>query len=268
MGKDSTSFGQEAAAPGGYGTAGVEAPGQMIMTQELKCLQKMNVMQVQEKASVVEAVTALLGAEVEMANKYRILDGEGQEVFYAVEKTGCLTRNAKSCCCLADCLPWDLDIYYTEGGANSLAYTLQRPCTYTCCCLNRPVVEMADGEGLKLGSIRDPFACCDITFSMRDAQDNDTIQARGGCCQWGLCCPLPCGPCSKVQFDLGDAVSGKPVGSMEKQVPSCCKFLFASDVDNYKVDMGMVVDPRQKALLMALAIFVDFRYFSDNKNDN
>lgn len=244
----------------GYGAV-QQAPQQ----RHMECLSGLQRIEVREKASMIEAVTALLGSEIEMANKYQIFNGEGAPIFYAAEQTDFCTRQAKSCC--PDCAPWNVDILYVEGGAQMLAFKLERGCTWTCCCFNRPTVTVTDVmRGQTIGSIRDPFACCDLTFDLRDPQEQTVLKATGGCCQCGLCCPLPCGPCSTVSFELQDP-SGARVGDMYKKVPSCCKFLFASDVDNYKVEFGGVENPDLKALLMALAIFVDFRYFSDNSND-
>ena len=42
-------------------------------------------------------------------------------------------------------------------------------------------------------------------------------------------------------------------------MPSCLTWCFASDVDSYKVEFGGVQSPQYRALLMALAIFIDFR---------
>lgn len=237
------------------------------MSAPKQALMKTNGLQIKEKASAIEAITALLGAEVEMANKYQIFDEDGNDqLFYAAEKTDCCKRQMKSC--FPDCSPWELDIAYTQGGRSDLAYTIERPCTFTFCCFNRPEAEVTDVQsGEKIGTIKDPCACCDLTFQIKDANDEVAMNVRGGCCQWGLCCPLPCGPCSHVHFDVEDA-AGNSIGGLEKQVPGCCKFLFASDVDNYKIDFSDVSDPSHRALLMALGIFIDFRYFSDNKNDN
>merc|ERR1719420_376882 len=96
-----------------------------------------------------------------------------------------------------------------------------------------------DPGGQLLGSLTDPCTCCNMVFVLRDAQDADVLRADGGCCQWGLCCPLPCGPCSTVEFDI-EGPSGEKFGRMTKKVPNCCKFLFASDVDNYKLDIENV----------------------------
>mmetsp|Transcript_21879 Transcript_21879/g.68786 ORF Transcript_21879/g.68786 Transcript_21879/m.68786 type:complete len:153 (-) Transcript_21879:42-500(-) len=145
---------------------------------------------------------------------------------------------------------------------------MQRDWTCTCCCFNRPAVDMTDAKtGQKIGSISDPFACCDLAFQVRDAHGEPARKVKGGCCQCGLCCPLPCGPCAEVNFNVED-MNGNQVGSLKKKVPGCCKFFLAPDVDHFDVDFGGVSDPSQRALLLGLAIFMDFRYFSDNPNDD
>lgn len=232
------------------------------------CLKKLKKMEIREKASFIEALTAVMGAEIEMANKYEIFSGQGKPIFFAGEETSFCKRQMKNYC--ADCSPWDVDILYIENGAQRNAFKLERPWTCTCCCFNRPVVDVKDAaSGESIGSLRDPFACFDLTFSIRDPADppETVLKASGGCCQWGLCCPLPCGPCAEVNFEIQDP-AGEKVGELSKKVPGCCKFLFASDVDNYKVDFDKVEKPELKAMLMALVIFIDFRYFSDNRNDN
>lgn len=230
-------------------------------------LAKMESMDVREKASVFEALTAIVGVEVEMANRYEILNpANGERTFYAVEKTGFCGRQVKQC--LPDCAAWDLDVIYMPK--EEVVYELRRPWTCTCCCFNRPVVDVTDViSGQKIGSVADPWHCCSFTLTVRGPEDQDLINAKGGCCQWGYCCPLPCGPCSRVEFPLEDATSGESLGHMQKKVPGCCKWLFASDVDDYHLTFGEGMrDPNHKALVMALAIFTDFRWFSDNSADD
>lgn len=236
-------------------------------SRALRALQNVPNVQVAEKANAIEALTALLGQEIEMANRYKILDHQDQPLLFAVEQTDFCTRQLKQC--YPDCVPWSVDILYTQNGAEEKAFELKRDCTATCCCFNRPVVTVIDStNGQTIGSIVDPFACFNLTFKLRDPNEQDVLLANGGCCQWGLCCPLPCGPCSEVNFPVADAQSGVEVGHIQKTVPSCCKFLFAGDVDNYKIEFGAVQNPEYKALLIAMAIFIDFRYFNDNKSDN
>lgn len=221
---------------------------------------------IQEQANIIEAVSAIIGQEIEMANKYRIL-ANGSEMFFAVEQTDCCTRQLKQI--LPDCAPWNVDILYTEGGNSMQAFHMQRDWTCTCCCFNRPKVNVTDvNSGELIGSITDPFACCNLTFTVADGDGKDVLTANGGCCQWGLCCPLPCGPCAEVSFPIEDADGGNEVGELKKKVPGCCKFFLAPDVDHFDVNFPGVSDPRHKVLLMGLAIFMDFRYFNDNPNDD
>mmetsp|Transcript_15308 Transcript_15308/g.43784 ORF Transcript_15308/g.43784 Transcript_15308/m.43784 type:complete len:257 (-) Transcript_15308:67-837(-) len=237
----------------------------------IECLMRNSKVEIKEKVNLIEAITAIIGQEVEMANKYKIFaDGGENELFFAVEKTDCCTRQAKQCC--PDCAPWDLDILYTEGGNNTVAYNVHRDSTCTCLCFNRPSIEVKDMvQGKSIGSVMDPFACCDLTFTMTGAgdngQDGSKLKANGGCCQWGLCCPLPCGPCAEVNFPITDD-SGNEVGHVQKKVPGCCKFFFAPDVQNYMVDFGNISNPDYRALVLAFSIFLDFRYFNDNSNDD
>merc|ERR1712232_993967 len=93
------------------------------------------------------------------------------------------------------------------------------------------------------------------------------LYAKGGCCQLGLFCPLPCGPCSEVHFDVTDAASDQIVGHVTKKVPNCLKWLIPGEsVDNYHVDFQKVQHPQWKAMLMVLSVFIDFRYFSETQD--
>lgn len=170
--------------------------------------------------------------------------------------------------CFGDCAPWNLDILYTGQGTAKSAFHLERPWTCTCCCFNRPVVNVLDAvTGATVGSISDPFTCCSTAFTVRDARGRRVLSADGGCCQPGLWCPCPLGPCARVDLGVTDAESGARVGHVRKRLPGCCMWLLAPDVDNYEIDFGAVRSPAYKTLLMALAIFMDFRYFNNSSRD-
>eukprot|EP00441_Pelagodinium_beii_P013175 CAMPEP_0197708920 /NCGR_PEP_ID=MMETSP1338-20131121/128197_1 /TAXON_ID=43686 ORGANISM="Pelagodinium beii, Strain RCC1491" /NCGR_SAMPLE_ID=MMETSP1338 /ASSEMBLY_ACC=CAM_ASM_000754 /LENGTH=251 /DNA_ID=CAMNT_0043292851 /DNA_START=56 /DNA_END=811 /DNA_ORIENTATION=+ len=215
---------------------------------------------IKEQVRVIEAITAALGQEVEMANKYKIEDDYGNEIFFAVEQTDFCTRQLKQC--LPDCTSWNLDILFQD----QKAFQLERPCTATCCCLNRPVMTISDANGTQIGNIEDPCTCCSLRFHARDPSGEELFTVDGGCCQWGLFCPLPCGPCQKVEFQILSP-DGDELGEITKKI-KCCKWMVADDVDNYKVEFGAVQHPAHKVLLIALAIFMDFKYFNDNSADD
>lgn len=235
----------------------MDIPHQQVMNQ-------VTGLQIKEKVRAVEAITALIGQEVEMANKYNIFNQDGtDQLFYAVEKTDFCTRQLKQCC--NDCAAWNVDIFYTQGGRSDEAFKLHRDFTFTFCCLNRPVVEVNTFQGQKIGSLSNPCTFCNLAFDVLDTTGNPRMKVNGGCCQLGLCCPCPCGPCAEVHFDIQDK-SGAVIGSIKKRL-TCCKWFMADDADNYHVDFKGVTDAADKILIMGAAIFMDFRYFNNNQAD-
>jgi len=245
------------------------APDEQMSMDPMSVLAQLPNCQITEKASAVEALSALAGAgqEFEMPNKYKVLDPAGNQVFFIVEATGCCERQLKSC--IGDCAPWNVEMRVVNGsGEAERAFHLERPWTCTCCCFNRPHVSITNHHTDEpLLGMTDPCACCDLTFTITDPDDNPVSYVKGGCCQMGLCCPLPCGPCSSVHFDATDA-DGNDIGSITKKVPSCLKFLATPDVDNYELDFSGTQDPLIKLGMIAVSVFIDFRYFNENSNSD
>jgi len=248
-----------------------------------------------EKMNMLETAGGLLGdllgtsLELEMANKYLITAPAGQPLFFAVENTDLLNRQ-----CGGDCRGIDMDIVVLgqdprlleqATGAMDWSFNpmnggvdltnahrflrLHKDCQFTCCCYNRPIIDISDGQsGQLIGRIKNEWACCDMIFSLTDPTGNATLETKGGCCQAGLICPCPCGPCREVNFDVKDARKGREVGHLKKVIPDCLKFIAADDVDNYEVDFGQVKSPEMKAMLIALSLFIDFRYFNTRSEKN
>lgn len=226
-----------------------------------------------EKVSAIEAAAAAAGQEVEMPNRYTIKGPDGGKIFFVKETTGCCQRQLKQC--FGDCAPWDVDFRVINGeGQSEEAFKIERPFTCTCCCFNRPTATITDVQsGDEVATMQDPCACCDLTFRVQDGDGEDLLTVNGGCCQLGLFCPLPCGPCAEVNFDVKDT-DGNDVAHIQKKVPSCLKFIAAPDVDNYNVDFDAINETFEgkrrevaKLAIMAISIFIDFRYFNDNPND-
>merc|ERR1712039_761422 len=206
----------------------------------------------------------------ESKNKYDVYSGRSR-IFYAEEKTGCCCRQVQNT--FPDCAPFEVEIDHLGWTSNDNGVLkLKKGCSCACCCINRPVVEVFDKDDNKIGSIRDPCAMCptNMNFAIRDHNDSILLSAESGCCQWGICCPCPLGPCKTVEFPIKDN-DGNQVGIMVKKMKGFLKMCLCSwcfdDVENYRVEFKDVGDPRAKALLMALAIFTDFRYFSNSGDD-
>jgi len=224
-----------------------------------------------ERVNKLEAFSAMMGQELEMANKYSVTDRKtGKQIFFGFEKTGLWRRQLQLC--FGDCAPWELDLLYTEGTRRDLAFKLERPWTCSCCCCRRPRMHLKDAEsGRIIGTIRDPIKCCCIAMKFEAFDETGTRVATAstgcGCCQCGLCCSCPCGPCSRIHLNV-TGPSGKKVGRMYRQIPGWCKWMLVPDADNYFVEFDQQMAPTTKVLLMALAIFMDFRYFNNNVLDS
>jgi len=232
------------------------APCQALMNTET--------VTIQEQVNVLEAATAIVGTQIQFANKYKILDVEGRQIFFAAEETSLMKRQLKMFC--PTCAPWKVGIALTDE-TNEKAFIVDRPCTCTICCWNRPVANISDASGTPLGTIQDPFLCCNYMFTVKDPSENDVLYVDGGCCQLGFCCPFPCEPCDKVIFDIKDKDS-ESLGSITRTVPGCLKFIFAPSVDNYTVDFSRVQQPDHRALLIVTSLLIDFEYFSRNANNS
>ena len=235
-------------------SAGLSAPTMQLM-QHLKDVTHA---EIKEEIQPVEAMAALLGQEIEMANKYQIVDSDsGNGIFSAIEKTDFVTRQMGRFC--PDCAPWNVDLTY-DGAP---AFKLEKPWTLSCCCFNRPVMTVQDAQGNPVGSVVDPFTCCNLAFHARDSEGKDVATIDGGCCQWGLLCPCPLGPGSRVTMDI-QASDGRKIGEIVKK--KSLKWFIQDDVDNYSVTFGEV-DEIAKLLVLAVSIFMDFKYFNESARD-
>jgi hypothetical protein len=227
--------------------------------------------QICEHVRLLEAASALLGQEIELANKYSVKDHRtGAPLFYAVEQTDCFSMQLKQC--FGDCAAWSVEMLYTGRGGAEQALRMERPWTCTCLCFNRPTVYITDvTSGRELGHVTDPCNCIGMDLAAVRPNGEKIFSVDGGCCQLGTWCPMPCGPCSKVEYTINDR-DGVSAGMLTKKVPGCFKFFLAPDVDNYIVDFDLRnrvwKNTEHKAMMIAMALFMDFHYFSDNSNDN
>ncbi len=158
----------------------------------------------------------------------------------------------------------------------------ERNYAYTCMCCNRPYMEIYHNEetmkgvpkdelrpdtGDKLlGRVHDPFNCCDLTFNCYDDAGNKDYFIKGNCCQCGICCHCPCGPCKRVNFKIFDS-EGHEVGSIEKIWLSCVRDAF-SNADTYIANFPAKATWKQKAVILGATIMIDFRHFEEKKNKN
>lgn len=184
-------------------------------------------------------------------------DGDMEYMVAAEGSTWC-ERN----CYPQECAPFRMDIFttpVTEGDKPKVH--LEKPCQCTYLCLNRPEVFITDpSSGANLGSIRDPFACCNLTIDAKDPKGEVLFHAEGGCCQCGLCCPCP--GC-EVNFPVNETKTSKRVANIKKKwmLGDCCPLL-SKENDNFLVEFEDVSDSSFKALVIIQALFINHRFFS------
>mmetsp|Transcript_63418 Transcript_63418/g.206772 ORF Transcript_63418/g.206772 Transcript_63418/m.206772 type:complete len:263 (+) Transcript_63418:137-925(+) len=207
----------------------------------------------------------------EWNNLYLVKDWEGNHLFAVKEDSDCLQRN----CCARPCKAWSMDVFLLSpdgySGDESLGEPflhLDRPFTYTCCCLNRPQVEVSEVPSLNvLGRLEDPFSCCiRWKLAVRDS-DNRLMHETEACFyQRGICCPWPC--CgSTVEFPIRDLSTGQRVTTLTKEwnwgdlCPLCAK-----ELSSLNVNYGEMSDPSQKLLMMSTALFIQMVLFDIRSN--
>lgn len=217
----------------------------------------------------VEALTGF-----ERNNRYMVRDENGRDLFFIRENSSCIERN----CCHGACKAWRMDVYllgpdYPAGGEGSMTpfMHLERQCTCTCMCLNRPEVVISEiPSGRILGSVREPFTFCNLRFVVHNPDESPVLETDTSCCQWGLCCACPCEglACNQVSFPLTDVNSGTEIAEIVKQWMwgDCIQCL--GEWDNYRIRFGDGSNSDYKVLLLAVSIFIQVRLFDRRNQQN
>mmetsp|Transcript_62677 Transcript_62677/g.149521 ORF Transcript_62677/g.149521 Transcript_62677/m.149521 type:complete len:275 (+) Transcript_62677:89-913(+) len=244
---------------GGNIVTGPAMQAYAILNSQRRC-------QLRQQRQWIEALTGF-----ERNNRYVMRDESGRDLFFVQEGSTCLERN----CCKGECKAWRMDVYLlgpggVDAGLQSMTpfMHLERPCTLTCFCLNRPEVEVSElPSGRVLGYIEEPFTCCNLTFTVHDTNRNPLLKTDISLCNWGLCCPCPCEglPCQTVEFPITDFENGQEVAKIRKHwmFGDICQCL--GEWDNYWMEFGAVNNPDFKVLITGLALFVQMRFF-DSRN--
>lgn len=220
-------------------------------------------LKIKEKVQLAEILVGF-----EQPEKYMISDpSSNMDLFIAAERgngmLGVLGRNVMS----GGSRPFTLDIGMLVGpGQPPVNFvTLERPFACTCCCLNRPEVDVINAiTGMKIGSVVEPFACCSYNLVIKDASGAEVLEIKHGCCDCSLMCwGCPCG-CQETDFQIYDK-NGSTVGHIRRQfnMEQAMGALTGVhvDADQFRVDFQDVQHPEWKAMILATALFLDFCYF-------
>lgn len=205
-------------------------------------------------------------------NQYQVFklheDGHskmGNPIFKAREKAGFWVRQ----CSFPNCRPFEIRLNYLEYDKAILLtekpfILMQRPRTCTFLCCNRPETTLKyveNGADEDLGKILLPWTCWDYHADVQDANGSLKYKIIANCCQLGFCCQCPWGPCQHIRFDVKSPM-GEHIGTLEKYSKGCIKASL-EDSSNLVFKFPENVDLKEKTLLLAAAVFLDFRFFEE-----
>ena len=180
----------------GYGPAVVTAqPGAglgYIGPPGLQYLAMVDHLLIKQKVELLEAFTGW-----ESKNKYQITNTLGQDVFFAKEKSDCLTRM-----CCGPGRPFEMEIVDND---NREVIHLVRPlrCQGCCfpCCLQE--LEVHSPPGTIIGYVEQKWTLCTPLFAVKNERGEEVLIIEGPLCG--------CECCSDIDFNITTAGEGTEV---------------------------------------------------------
>lgn len=248
-------------------------PGQGTVRYMPQAVDPMQVLAEMQKINIKEKVQmAEILVGFEMPNKYILSNELGYDCFVAGEKSAGILGHVGRQVFEGGQRPFEMDIGTLNAGNEPIPFAkLQRPFACTCCCFGRPEMKVLDAQGNLVGTIQDPFACCSITMSIHDRTGQEVLKFEHSVCDCALMCwGCPCG-CQQVEIAVMDAQQGNQVATIKK-VMSMAQGLgmiggINVDADNYVIEFGQIQHPEWKLLLIALALFLDTRWFTQGGSE-
>jgi len=235
----------------------------------LEYLTQLDQIIVKQKKEVIEILT-----DFETANKYKIFNAMGQQIYSAKEKSDCCTRQ------LAGSLR-GFSMKIEDNFQNEVIHLKRPDCrcaspwgmacllsSITCClvpawccnlcgdsCLQE--MEVYSPPGSLVGSVQQKMTKWTPEFWIKDASGNEILKIRGPCCQ------LRC--CDDVEFKVLTLFGDQQIGKVTKQWSGPFKELL-TDADNFYITFPMDLDVKAKATLLGALFLIDFLYFEKNQN--
>ncbi|EGR28278.1 scramblase family protein, putative [Ichthyophthirius multifiliis] len=225
-----------------------------------------------------EALEVLLGCDFPNVYKVFAIDSNGVKIgqfplFKCKEISNCCVRNFLP----GDCRPFQMQVSNNLGQVGQVGFEksmfmiLERPFKCTCCCLNRPIldvniVENGSSQNGVIGRIFSPCLVCSLGVDIQDAQGNLKYQIEGNICQAGICCKaLPCDSCQTVNLEL-KGPDGNIISQITKTTADCL-ISYISDTSNFQVQFPTDASAEDKALILSATLFLDFMYFEENNQN-
>lgn len=212
----------------------------------LEYLTQIDQLLVKQEVEIFEVMTG-----IETANKYKIQNSMGQDVYKAKEKSDFCSR---MCCGPIR----DFHMEITDHTGREVLH-LDRPlncgtCCFPCCLQKLTVTSPITGE--VLGLIKQKWHPFLPVFEICDVNENVVLKLNGPFCA------VSC--CSDVNFEIttNDDVT---VGKITKQWSGFAKEMF-TDADNFGITFPLDLDVKFKAVLVGAVILIDFMFFEQAPN--
>ena len=195
-------------------------------------IEKIDSLVIRQKMEWGEALTGF-----ETANKYTVLDPNGQELYYAAEVGGSfLSRNF-----LKSMRPFTIQLM--DGQGNTVL-RIERPWRWIF-----HEVSVYDGSGEMLGTVKKRWSWVRRLYFVVDARGNEIFELFGPILRpW--------------TFEI--RAGGIEVGAIRKKWSGLGKEI-STDADNFGVQWPADLDVNSKAILLGAVFLIDFAHFEDNQ---
>lgn len=214
---------------------------------------------VKQQTEMLEAALNAINIDYEGANKYKVLDPSGKEMYFVAEESNCCYR----LCCNPS---HPMKLHVTDMAGQKIM-TMDRPWAYNCCLLecgnmcglHKMNVFMGDNddEDNRIGSVSMPICGggCAPTLEIKDKGDNVQAKVVGPyCCISDLC---------GAKFEV-KGPNDEPFGAVEKLgVDSVAGAVqeALTDADNYNISFPQQLPVEFKALMMGSLLLLDYMFF-------
>ena len=187
-------------------------------------------------------------------------------LFKCKEQSECCQRN----CCCASVREFSMAIKHvkphleTDDTFDNTDISAYKPCKCTCFCLERPIMNVFTNRNTLVGTVKQPFSCCDPIFTINDPSGVIKYYIWADCCQCGYCCGNNiCGKLSEVIFYIYSNLDKTvKIGSITKKVAKLSEMI--TNADSYSIIFPEGAFPEDKLLLIAAALMIDYQYFESS----
>lgn len=193
----------------------------------------------------------------EAANKFKILNNQEQQVYYAFEESDVCMRQL----CTSD---RGFVLHIVDNmNKEVIRVTREFKCCAGCCwcaCSNYCAfkVDIEAPVGTHIGTIRQECSALRPLYTIRNPDEEVVFNISGPLCVFD---------CLGGQDFNITSPNGQDVGTITKEFAGLIKELFTK-ADNFGVVFPQDLDVKMKACILGAVFLIDFMYFEDNHNDS